>query len=179
MIAPVIELHPEEAGRLEFKSFEMTTQVDDFHAYFLLWLELLLDDGLRGRASDQTRVYDLGLVARDGLGAEAVAARAAEVLGRAPGVLTGRGFDPRPLESFRHRLESGRLPADDLIALYERERSIPALLRHLAAHPAGRGRGGGAVRVGRRLKESIASTHLRSRERLACERRISSPPGPS
>ena len=96
MIAPAIELHPEEAGRLEYKTFEATSSLDDLHAYFLLWLELLLDDGLRGRASEQTRIYDLGAVARDGLAAETVAERAAEVLDRAPGVLAGRGFDPGP-----------------------------------------------------------------------------------
>lgn len=132
VIAPAIELHPEEAGRLEYKTFEASSSLDDLHAYFLLWLELLLDDDLRGRASEQTRIYDLGAVARDGLAAETVAERAAEVLDRAPDVLAGRGFDPRPLEPFRRRLETGRLPADDLIALFERERSIPAVLRHLA-----------------------------------------------
>ena len=132
VIAPAIELHPEEAGRLEYKTFETTNRLEDFHAFFLLWLELLLDGGLRGRASDQTRIYDLGAVARDGLAAETVRDRAAEVLDRAPGVLATRGFDHRPLEPFRLRLETGRLPADDLIDLFERERSIPGVLRHLA-----------------------------------------------
>jgi carboxylate-amine ligase len=132
VIAPAIELHPEEAGRLEYKTFEATGSASDLHAYFLLWLELLLDDGLRGRASEQSRIYDLGAVARDGLAVETVAERAAQVLDRAPGVLAGRGFDPRPLEPFRRRLETGRLPADDLIDLFERERSIRAVLRHLA-----------------------------------------------
>src|SRR5207237_5838367 len=123
VIAPAIELHPEEGRRLEYKTFEMTPRIADFHAYFLLWLTLLLDDGLHGRASDQTRIYDLGAVARDGLAAETVRDRAAEVLDRAPGVLAARGFDPGPLKPFRQRLETGRLPADDLIDLYERERS--------------------------------------------------------
>jgi len=132
VIAPAIELHPEEAGRLEYKAFETTNRLEDFHAFFLLWLELLLDDGLGGRASDQTRIYDLGAVGRDGLAAETVRDRAAEVLDRAPSVLAAWGFHPRPLEPFRRRLETGRLPADDLIDLYERERSIPAVLRHLA-----------------------------------------------
>jgi len=132
VIAPAIELHPEEAGRLEYKTFEMTSRVDDFHAYFLLWLALLLDDGLRGRASNQTRIYDLGAVARDGLSAETVRERAAEVLDRAPEVLAAQGFDPEALLPFSLRLETGKLPADDLIALYEREQSLPAVLRHLA-----------------------------------------------
>jgi carboxylate-amine ligase len=132
VIAPAIELHPQEAGRLEYKTFETTHRLEDFHAFFLLWLELLLDDGLHGRASEQSRIYDLGAVARDGLAAETVRDRAAEVLDRAPRLLEGQGFDPRPLGPFRHRLETGRLPADDLIDLYERQQSIPAVLRHLA-----------------------------------------------
>jgi hypothetical protein len=111
----------------------MTTREDDFHAYFLLWLELLLDDGLKGRASDQSRVYDLGAVARHGLAAETISERAGQVLNRAPKVLTRWGFDPRPLEPFHHRLETGRLPADDLIDLFQQEGSIPGVLRHLAA----------------------------------------------
>jgi hypothetical protein len=141
VIAPAIELHPEEAGRLEYKTFEATSSLGDYYAYFLLWLELLLDDGLRGRASEQTRIYDLGAVARYGLAAETVADRAAEVLHRAPDVLSRWHFDPRALEPFRNRLETGRLPADDLIELFERERSIPAVLRHfdtlIPAHGAG------------------------------------------
>jgi hypothetical protein len=131
--APAIELHPEEAGRLEYKTFEATSSVDELNAYFLLWLELLLDDGLRGRASEPTRIYDLGAVALDGLAAETVAGRASEILDRSPGVLSAHGFDPRPLEPFRHRLETRRLPADDLIDLFARERSIPAVLRLLSS----------------------------------------------
>jgi carboxylate-amine ligase len=132
VIAPAIELHPEEAGRLEFKTFEATASRRDLHAYFLLWLELLLDDGLHGRASEPTRIYDLGAVARLGLDAETVRERAEEVLDRAPRVLAGRGFDPGPLGEFQQRLETGRLPADDLIDLFERERSIPAVMRRLS-----------------------------------------------
>jgi carboxylate-amine ligase len=132
VIAPAIELHPQEAGRLEYKTFETTNRLEDFHGFFLLWLALLLDDGLRGRASEQTRIYDLGAVARDGLGAETVRGRAEEVLEGAPGVLAAWGFDFAALEPFRRRLETGRLPADDLLDLYERERSISGVLRHLA-----------------------------------------------
>lgn len=131
VIAPVIEVHPEEAMRLEFKTFEMSRRVEDFHNYFLLWLALLLDDGLRGRAMNQTRIYDLGAVAHYGLEAETVRDRAGEVLDRAPRVLESEGFNPQPLESFRQRLAMGRLPADEIIELYRREQSVPAVLRHL------------------------------------------------
>ena len=89
----------------------------------------------------------------------------------------GRGFDPRPLESFRHRLETGRLPADDLIELYERERSIPAVLRHLAVRSSGPDRGGGASRRGRRLRAKAGLhryskdllTHQSENGRIECE----------
>jgi carboxylate-amine ligase len=133
VVAPAIELHPQEAGRLEYKTFEMTPRLDDFYAYFLFWLELLLDEGLKGRASDQSRIYDLGAVARDGLKVETVCERASEVLERAPAVLAKWGFDPGPLEPFRHRLETGRLPADELVDLFEREGSIPEVLRVLSS----------------------------------------------
>ena len=127
-----LEVHLEEGGRLEFKPFEMSWRLSDFENYFLLWLELLLDEGLKGRASDQTRIYDLGSVARFGLDAEAVRGRASEVLDRAPGVLQAWGFDPSALESFRRRLETNRLPADEIIELYQGEGSIPGVLRHLS-----------------------------------------------
>lgn len=132
VIAPAIEVHLNEAGRLEYKTFETSTSLADFHGYFLLWLELLLDEGLRGRASDQTRIYDLGAVARDGLSVETVSERAAEVLDRAPSVLAKHGFDPHPLAAFSRRLASGRLPADDFIEWFEQDASIPALLRRLS-----------------------------------------------
>jgi carboxylate-amine ligase len=132
VIAPAIEVHLNEAGRLEFKTFETSTNLPDFHAYFLLWLELLLDDGLPGRASEQSRIYDLGAIARDGLDVETVNERAAEVLDRAPSVLGRHGFDSGPLVEFSRRLSSGRLPADDMIDWFEQEPSIPSLLRRLA-----------------------------------------------
>lgn len=126
-----IELHPEENGRLEFKLFEMTPRLDDFAGYLLLWLAVVLDDGLQGRATYQSRIYDLGCIARDGLAVETVVPRAAEVLDRAPDVLAEAGFDPAPLEPFRERLYDRRVPADDLIALFRRHRSIEAVLRQL------------------------------------------------
>ena len=118
---------------MEFKPFEMTPRLDDFAGYLLLWLELLIDDGLRGRASYQSRIYDLGCIAREGLAVETVIPRATEVLNRAPDVLAGWGFDVSPLEEFRRRLDKRRVPADDLIEVFERGGPIEAVLRHLAA----------------------------------------------
>jgi hypothetical protein len=133
VIAPAIEVHLEEDGRLEFKPFEMTNRLDVFHGYFLLWLAILLDEGLAGRASNQSRIYDLGAVARLGIDAEVVRPRAAEVLERAPDVLSRHGFVVEPLEVFQQRLRTGRLPADDLIDLYSSSPNIPAVMRHLSS----------------------------------------------
>jgi glutamate-cysteine ligase len=131
-IGPAIEIHPHENLRLEFKTFDMSRSLADYHNYFLLWLTLILDDGLTGRATAETRIYDMGRVARDGLDAETVHARAEEVLSRAPAVLERWGFDPAPLRAFQERLDTGRLPADEIIELYQRERCVSGVLRHLA-----------------------------------------------
>jgi hypothetical protein len=130
-VAPAIEIHPDENLRLEFKLFDMTRNVEDYHAFFLIWLAVVLDDGLKGRATEQTRIYDLGRIARVGVDAETVRERAGEILVRAPNVLEPYGFDSEPLGRFWHRLETGHLPADTIIDLFEQEKSIPGVLRHL------------------------------------------------
>lgn len=132
VVAPALEVHPDERGRLELKSFEMPVDFDDFRALLLVWLELLLDEDLPGRASSQTRVYDLGAVARDGLVVDVAVPRAAAVLDRAPAVLGRWGFDASPLDVLRARLETRRLPADAIVATFEAEGNVPGLLRHLS-----------------------------------------------
>lgn len=129
VVAPAIELHPKEGGRLEFKLFEATNHLSDYRRYFLLWLAVLLDESLPGRAYDQSRVYDLGAVAKHGLEAETVRKRAGELLNRAPAVLRRYGFDPTSLSAFRERLVDGRLPADDLIAAFGTRGSVADVLR--------------------------------------------------
>lgn len=130
--APAIEIHPDEGLRLELKPFEMARSLSDYRNYFLLWLSLILDDQLKGRASDQTRVYDLGRIACAGIDAEGVQERAAEVLTRLPNVLEPWGFDCRSIESFRERLQTNHVPADDIVATFEREKSLEATLRDLS-----------------------------------------------
>jgi len=129
VIAPAIELHSEENGRMEFKLFEATNRLEDYHAYFLLWLTLLLDDGLKGRSRDQTRIYDLGAVARFGLETDTVRKRAGEVLTRATAVLDRFGFDTGPFSVMNRRLETGRLPADDIIEQFQEDESLADVLR--------------------------------------------------
>jgi hypothetical protein len=129
--APAIEIHPDQGLRLELKPFEMTTSLDDYRNYFLLWLGLILDERLKGRASDQTRVYDLGRVACEGVAVDTVSDRAAEVLDVIPEVLTSWGFDCSSLELLRKRLSSKRVPADEIVEIFEREKSVEQTLKHL------------------------------------------------
>jgi hypothetical protein len=130
--APAIEIHPNEDMRLELKPFEMTPYLVDYRNYFLLWLALILDEGLEGRASDQTRVYDMGQIACDGVNSQTVRQRADEVLTRIPDVLGAWGFDCRSIAFLRQRLHNVRVPADDIVTIFEKEKSVEGTLRHLS-----------------------------------------------
>ncbi len=131
--APAVEMHPQEHFRFEFKPFEMTHRLGDFENYFLLFLTLLLDDTLEGRASDQMRIYDLGAVARQGFDAETISERANDLLKRAAVVLPEWGFDPKPLRSFEERAYFHYTPADDMLLWYvEANRDLSAVLKKLS-----------------------------------------------
>ncbi|MFM8315253.1 MAG: hypothetical protein ACKOA8_13285 [Deltaproteobacteria bacterium] len=130
-VAPMIELHPEENGRMEFKGFDMPWHLEDFHAYFLLWLTLLLDESLPGRASKSSRIFDLGQVARLGWEAETAQERASEVLDSAFATLPKWGFNTHPLLRLRERLLHKTTPADLLIQDYFIYGSLPETLRKL------------------------------------------------
>ena len=129
LIPFVVKLHPEEVGRLEFKLFEATHRLDDYHAYFLLWLALLLDDGLQERASKQSRVYDLGTISRLGLVADEVQTRATEMLRRVPAVLQNHGLCSQPLDEFFQRLKMNRLPCDEITEQFQDSGLIVEVLR--------------------------------------------------
>jgi hypothetical protein len=102
--------------------------VREFECAFLSFLALVLDDGLKGRAFKQSRIYDFGQVARFGLQAECMSERAGELLERAPALLKGWGFDPSALEIFTDRLRTGRTPADELLDLYRESGSLLKVL---------------------------------------------------
>lgn len=128
-IAPPVEFHPDERHRLEFKVFDMPNSLREYRAQFLSFLALVLDEGLAGRAHKQTRIYDLGQVARFGLDAEGMKERAMELLRRAPEILGAWGFDGAGLAVFDGRVEKNRTPADDMLDLYDETGSIEKVLR--------------------------------------------------
>jgi hypothetical protein len=129
VVAPAIELHPDENFRIEFKVFEMTRNCLDFKNYFLIVLALFLDDSLKGRASSQERIYDSGQVARFGLMAEGMKDRMVELFTKAPDVLLKYGFDPSSLKSLETRIEQNTSPADDMLALYHSGHSLKTVIQ--------------------------------------------------
>jgi hypothetical protein len=118
IIAPPIEIHPNENNRLEFKVFDMSTRVEDYENFFYLFLTLLLDKDLTGRASNASRIYDQGGIAVRGWNLPGVSQRAQDLLKSAERTLPKCGFDPSSLFEFEERLRLQRTPADDLIELY-------------------------------------------------------------
>jgi carboxylate-amine ligase len=128
VVAPAIELHPDENFRIEFKVFEMTAKSREFRNYFLLVLALFLDEELKGRSSQQERIYDLGAVARHGIHAEGMKARLDEILARAPEVLSRHGFDPSPLKT----LNLSMTTSDRMLSMFDDGRSIPDIMREFS-----------------------------------------------
>ncbi len=131
-VAPPIEYHRNENYRLEFKVFDMPASIDEFEGYFLLFLGLLLDRELKGRASSSTRTYDLGDVAVNGLAADGVAERLEEIFASVERVLPPMGFDTRAMGPLHKRAESGITPADELVRSFEMMKGdLPGLLTRL------------------------------------------------
>ncbi len=132
VVAPAIELHPDENFRIEFKVFEMTRKTSDFRKYFLLVLALFLDESLRGRASNQERIYDLGSVARFGLNAQGVKERFCEIYEKAPKVLMRFGFDPSPLKDMVEKIEKNFSPSDEMLELFRKNPSLPSVMKEFS-----------------------------------------------
>lgn len=123
-IAPPIEFHPDEKNRYEFKVFDMPSSRTEFEAQILSFLALLLDEGLKGRADKQTRIYDLGQVAMLGLDAAEMRERAHELLSRSEQVLSEWGIRSSALRVFQQRLSTGQTPADEMLAVYAKNESL-------------------------------------------------------
>lgn len=124
VIAPPIEFHGDEENRFEFKVFDMTPYEKDFHAYFLLFLILILNKDLKGRSDKATRIYEMGEAARLGLDAFGMKEKLAEVLKEGRLVLAQYGFDFTPLNWIENRIENNWTLADELITLHQKRGSL-------------------------------------------------------
>jgi hypothetical protein len=74
----------------------------------------------------------MGQIACDGINSETVRKRADEVLTRIPDVLGPWGFDCRSIACLSERLQSLHIPADDIVAIFEKEKSVEGTLRYLS-----------------------------------------------
>ena len=106
----------------------MTSKSREFYNYFLLVLALFLDESLKGRSSNQERIYDLGAVSRFGIHAEGMKIRLEEILHNAPQVLMKFGFDPSPLKSLNLNMTT----ADRMISFFDDGKSIPEIMREFS-----------------------------------------------
>jgi carboxylate-amine ligase len=118
IIAPAIELHPDENNRIEFKVFEMTRDCRDFEAYFHLVLGLFLSSNLKGRSSQQERIYDLGKVAQQGLSTPGIKEALSDLFSECEVVLPKYGFKTESLKRLHLRLEKKEHISDNMLSIY-------------------------------------------------------------
>jgi carboxylate-amine ligase len=131
VVAPPLEVHPHEAGRIELKIFEMPSRHEDFEAFFLLFLTLLLDDRLTARAEAADRIYEMGGVAQHGFLYGQIRAKCAALLESALRTLPPLGFGISPLNEMARRLDLRLTPADAMLDVYHRTGRIEDVLRSL------------------------------------------------
>jgi len=130
-VAPAIEPHLNENGRMEFKFFEMAKSSVEYKAMFLLCLVLSLatDEELPGRAEEHDRIYALGEVAKIGLEAPNIIQILNELKDVSSRVLLRYNFNPNDLEIFWERVVSGELPGHQLINAYQSKIAMLDILK--------------------------------------------------
>lgn len=129
--APIFYVHEKPSLRFEFKGFEMSTNLNDYHAMFLIGLALLLDERLIQTDSDQNRISALEALAVSGVDSEEVRERSKHLLSGAERIAKKFGLDSRSLSEFWHRLEKGQLPSDQIAETFVQTGSVEATLRTL------------------------------------------------
>lgn len=134
--APLHYIHTEPSLRFEFKGFEMAQNPDDYMAFFLCGLSMLLDDSLSGRASDALRISCLRRLAVEGLTLESEKERACQVLSSAEKLAYIFDFDGSSLKTLWRRLESCTTPADQIAKTFKSTGSINETMRSLAVMPS-------------------------------------------
>jgi carboxylate-amine ligase len=133
--APLYYIHTEPALRFEFKGFEMAQDMNDYKAFFLCGLSMLLDSSLTGRDSDEYRLKRLQNLAIHGLNSSDEQERAAAVLASAEKLAYLFDFDSSSLRALWQRLETNTCPADKIIETFNSTKSIEETMRHLVVQP--------------------------------------------
>lgn len=129
--APIFYVHEKPSLRFEFKGFEMSRCLSDYHAMFLIGLALLLDQNLDCIATDQCRVATLERLAVEGLGDVQVRERAAQILQSAERMALQFNLQRASLDEFWNRLKTQRLPSDQIAETFTKTQSIEQTLQTL------------------------------------------------
>lgn len=133
--APLYYIHTEPSLRFEFKGFEMANDMNDYQAYFLCGLSMLLDNTLTGRETDEVRLKRLQNLAIHGIESDDDKERAAAVLASAEKIAYWFDFDASSLKTLWNRLERGCRPADCVIETFEKTRSVEETMETLVVPP--------------------------------------------
>ncbi len=132
VIAPPIELHEDEENRFEFKIFEMTPYIEDFHSFYILFLTILFDKELKGRSDKATLIYEMGEASKKGLRSDKLRERLEQVVKRAPMALEKFGFDLSSLEKVKKRIGERKTLSDELLLKYQEGSSLKDIFRYLS-----------------------------------------------
>ncbi|HEY9678140.1 MAG TPA: hypothetical protein V6C76_09020 [Drouetiella sp.] len=127
--APIFYVHDKPSLRFEFKGFEMSPVLSDYHAMFLISLALLLDNDLDMTASDEERIVELESLALYGVDSPVTQARAAQVLQSAEKIAKKYSLPGSSLISFWDRLKTQQLPSDKIADTFKRTQSVAETLR--------------------------------------------------
>jgi hypothetical protein len=133
--APLYYVHTEPSLRFEFKGFEMASDINDYAAFFLCGLSMLLDNTLTGRESDDIRIKRLQNLAMHGIESSDDRERAAAILESAEKIACWFDFDGKSLKALWDRLASDRCPSDRIIETFEKCASIEETLKSLIVQP--------------------------------------------
>lgn len=129
--APIFYVHEKPSLRFEFKGFEMSRCLEDYHAMFLIGLALLLDDSLEGSESDQSRVAALETLAVTGLADAQRSERAVTILESAERIACQFNWQRESLDEFWKRLQTQRTPGDEIAETFAKNKSIEKTLQTL------------------------------------------------
>ncbi|MDC0255103.1 glutamate-cysteine ligase family protein [Bacteriovoracales bacterium] len=132
VIAPPIELHEDEENRFEFKIFEMTPYIEDFHSFYILFLTVLFDKDLKGRSDKATLIYEMGEASKRGLRSDKLRKRLEQIVKRAPLSLEKFGFDLSSLEKVKKRIRERKTLSDELLLKYQEGSSLKDIFRFLS-----------------------------------------------
>lgn len=134
LYAPLFYVHTEPQLRFEFKGFEMPVDFQDYAAFFLVCLAILLDENLTRTASNDERINRLRELAVNGLTSDD-AAIAQNVVASAKRIAQQQGFNHQALKILKKRIELLDCPAKAMIAAFERASDVESVLDTLILMP--------------------------------------------